>query len=205
MNNLISSNFLEIYSKRLTGQTINQNEVLKLISMKTMGTYYFPLLTEFKEFQNQKARHYEKMNSIANLDSLGQVAVKSIDFHIKEQIPYINLAVPVCYKLNNYKKCEENNYVPVHEKRLFTLRKGAEDEVTQIDSNVIKANAVNTTTLKKKENQETPVKETTKVIDLVPLKELSEPCDYPSMHIFVIIFTLDSIEDTRNNFYFFFK
>ena len=92
-----------------------------------MGTYYFPCVVEFKEFQNQKARHYEKMNSIAKLDSLGQVAVKSLDFHIKDQIPYIGLAVPVCYKLNNYKKVEENNYVPVQEKRLFTLRKGAED------------------------------------------------------------------------------
>lgn len=174
-------NFIELYSKRLTGQSLNQNEELKQISAKTIGTYYFPQVTEFKEFQNQKSRHYEKLNSISKLDSLGPVATKSIDFNIKAQTPFINLAVPVCYKLNNYKKVDENNYVPIHEKRLMQLRRGAEDELTQIDSNLINKTEPKT---KLKESQE-KVKETTKIIDLVPLKQLSEPCEYPPMHIFV--------------------
>lgn len=181
-------NFIEIYSKRLTGQHSNQNEVIKQISAKTIGTYYFPFVTEFKEFQNQKARHYEKMNSIANLDSLGLVATKSIDFHIKPQIPFINLAVPVCYKLNEYKKVEDNNFVPVFEKRLISLRKGAEDELTQIDSNLkTSTSEADKQSLDMKQEEKEIVHEKTKIIDLVPLKQLSEPCEYSAMHIFVSV------------------
>lgn len=169
----------------MSGQSLNQNEELKQISLKSIGTYYFPSVSEFKEFQNQKVRHYEKLNSISKLDSLGPVAVKSIDFHLKAQIPFVNLAVPVCYKLNNYKQMDENNYVPIHEKRLMSLRKGAEDELTQIDTSLIKTNKTETKVKIKEEAK--PVKESTKIIDLVPLKQLSEPCDYSPMHIFVIL------------------
>lgn len=118
----------------MKGQNFDQNEILKCLSSKNIGTYYFPLVKEFKELQNQQARHCEKLSSISKLDSLGPVAVKPIEFQINLPVPYVNLAVPVNYKLNSYKPITENNYVPRHENRVFKLRTGAEDELIQTGS-----------------------------------------------------------------------
>jgi hypothetical protein len=101
-----------------------------------MGSYYFPQVVEFKELQNQKARHCEKLLSISKLDSLGMVAVKPIEFQIKLETPFINLATPINYKLNSYKQLTHNNYVARHENRLLKLRTGAEDELTQITTDI---------------------------------------------------------------------
>ena len=142
------------------------------------------------------------MLSISKLDSLGAVAVKPVEFHIKAQIPFVDLAVPIWYKLNEYKVENENNYIPKHENRLFRLRTGAEDELTQIDSNMIRptkdtanknpamsAQSKKVTMEKstKSLSASTGSKPETQIIDLVPSKQLSEPVDYSPMHIFVFI------------------
>jgi hypothetical protein len=38
-----------------------------------------------------------------------------------------------------------------------------------------------------KQEEKEIVHEKTKIIDLVPLKQLSEPCEYSAMHIFVSV------------------
>lgn len=126
------------------------------------------------------------------------MAVKPIEFQIQTETPYINLAVAVNYKLNAYKPTYENNYVPKHESRLFKLRTGAEDELTQIDSIPI-APVQNSKNPKQFESaaHSTPTDlktfrpitsndvKPTQIIDLVPSKQLSEPVEYSPMHIFV--------------------
>ncbi len=128
---------LDIYCKRLNGQNLDQNEIIKGISSRNIGSYYFPQVVEFKELQNQKARHCEKLLSISKLDSLGMVAVKPIEFQIKLETPFIDLATPIHYKLNSYKQLTHNNYVARHENRLLKLRTGAEDELTQITTDIV--------------------------------------------------------------------
>ena len=97
---------------------------------------------------------------------------------------------------------EDNNYVPLFEKRLITLRKGAEDELTQIDSNLISKQQSSSKTDPKvtvesgKQDEKVHVTKT-KIIDLVPLKQLSEPCDYSAMHIFVSVFILILLFNTN--------
>lgn len=177
--------------------------MLKVITSKTIGTYYFPYLNEYKEFQNQKVRHYEKLSSISKLDSLDTVAVRPIEFDVKEKVPFANLAIPVTYKLNKYNQESSSLYVPKHETRLFSLRQGADDELTQIDAGlnkslVLKAEeslSVIDTVSEVKSAELSPSmksmefaknKKETKIIDLVPSPQLSEPIDYSPMHIFVI-------------------
>ena len=46
----------DIYCKKLKGENLNQNELLKVISAKNMGTFYFPQVVEFKEMQNQRVK-----------------------------------------------------------------------------------------------------------------------------------------------------
>ena len=192
--------------KKLNGVNMNQNEVLKVLSHKTIGTFYFPYVNEFKEFQNQKVRHYEKLSAISKLDSLETVAVKPIEFQIKAQIPFSTLAIPVTYKLNNYSQENVELYVPKHENRLLALRQGAEDELTQIDSNLVRNSLSKQNTQEEADEtndivnniipkaislmEEPPKKEVlekegTKIIDLEPSPQLSQPIEYSPMHIFV--------------------
>lgn len=199
-------NYIEFYVKQLNGENTNQNEVVKMLSTKSMGTCYFPYVNEFKEFQNQKVRHYEKLSSISQLDSLDTVAVRHIEFSIKAQIPYSTLAIPVTYKLNTYNQANSNFYVSKHENRLLALRQGAEDELTQIDANLIRVSSdpdqklesevpLNINNIAPKEEDviravqiesSTDVNsEGTKIIDLDPSLQLSEPIEYSPMHIFV--------------------
>jgi hypothetical protein len=173
----------------MRGDKLDENETLKLVSSQTMGTYYFPQVVEFKELQEQKARHCEKLDSALRLDSLGSVAVKTIDFYVPIEVPYINLAVPVQYKINAYRPLFENNYVPKHEHRLGKLRTGAEDELSQIESAVVE------TIIKRPSHKsiqsspavttEAKTTEANRIVDLTPAKELHEPIDYPTMHVFV--------------------
>jgi len=115
------------------------------------------------------------------------------------ETPYINLAIPVHYKLNSYRPLFESSYVPRYEQRLVKLRVGAEDELshqilntsTRVEKPSRKENQ--TKTAKGLNSEKTAVEadtaktatEATKVIDLVPGKHLSEPFEYPPMHIFV--------------------
>ena len=143
------------------------------------------------------------------MDSLGAVAVKPIEFHIKAQIPFVDLAVPICYKLNEYQIHSENNYIPKYENRLFKLRSGAEDELTQIDAIIIRPNVAISAKSHTKSNQNVDksnqmsatthstssssplAKYETQIIDLTPSKQLSEPLDYSPMHIFVNLNLID--------------
>ena len=86
---------IEIYVKKLNGENLNQNGVLKVLTNKTIGTFYYPYVSEFKELQNQKVRHYEKLSSISKLDSLDLVAARPIEFKVKTPTPFSNLAIPV--------------------------------------------------------------------------------------------------------------
>ena len=62
MNKVLTFNFFkEIYSKKLKGENLNQNELLKVISAKNMGTYYFPQVVEFREMQNQQVKQKIKL------------------------------------------------------------------------------------------------------------------------------------------------
>ena len=167
---------------------MNQNEILKVLTSKSIGNFYFPYVSEFKEFQNQKVRHCEKLLSISKLDSLGSVAVKPIEFYVQAQVPYSNLALQMNYKLNSYKKDPINKFVSKHETRLFSLRKGAEDELTQIDKSLLKISKP----LKKagflsdkKVDILSGVSNETQIIDLIPSPQLSKPIEYSPMHIFV--------------------
>ena len=116
----------------MKGKDLNQENELKAMSQKSVGTFFFPQVAEFKEFQNQQARHCEKLQSISKLDSLGAVAVKSIDYEVKLPVPYANLAIASQYRLNEYKMQVENSYVPKQESRMIRLRVGAEEEMTKI-------------------------------------------------------------------------
>lgn len=166
-------NYIDIYVRRLRGENVDQNAILKIVSNKHMGTYFFPQLIEFKEFQNQQARHFEKLSSISKLDSLGSVAVRPLEFQVKTDTPYLNLAIPILYKLNSYKPSLDNFFVPKHESRIKNLRIGAEDETTQLDS----TSPDNTT-----ENS------SPQILDLNPSQELTEPPKFHPLHIFVILF-----------------
>ncbi|CAF0716214.1 unnamed protein product [Brachionus calyciflorus] len=170
-------NYIDIYTRRSRGENEDQNHVLRTISSKTMGTYYFPQIVEFKEFQDQKAKHCEKISSITKLESLGLVAVRPIDFQVQQETPYVNLAIPVLYKLNTYKAANENFFVPKHEGRLMKLRSGAEDELTQIDSAAFE----NTPVLKSKAKNEIQL---TQILDLNPSKELTQPSQFHPLHVF---------------------
>ena len=141
------------------------------------------------------------------------VAVKPIEFVIKSPTPYINLTTPVLYKLNAYKIIHENQYISKFENRLSKLRRGAEDELTQIDSTLVEKDNINrkvensheevassgeksnlnksavsaSTSSKQKTLEEANSKDVVKkIIDLIPSKQLSTPSEYSSMHIFVI-------------------
>lgn len=168
-------NYIDIYTKRQRGENVDQNTILKGVSSKHMGTYFFPQVVEFKEFQDQEAKHCEKLTSISKLDSLGCVAVRPLEFQIQSETPYLNLAVPVLYKLNSYKPSLENYFVPKHESRIQKLRVGAEDELTQIDS------VPSAKTKSKTQTEQT----TTQILDLNPSKELSQPPQFHPLHIFV--------------------
>lgn len=199
-------NYIEFYVKQLNGENTNQNEVVKMLSTKSIGTLYCPFVNEFKELQNQKVRHYEKLSSIAQLNSLDIVAVRHIEFNVKAQIPFSSLAIPVTYKLNAYSQDNSNFYVSKHENRLLALRQGAEDELTQIDANLIKSscdadhkpesdltlninnispNEDDVLRVVQEESSTNANNESTKIIDIDPSLQLSEPIEYSSMHIFV--------------------
>lgn len=201
--------FIETYYKKLKGQKLDDNEEIRAMSAKNIGTYYFPQVAEQRELTNQKARHCEKLQSISKLDSLGQVAVKPIEFQIKTATPYANLNVPVLYKLNEYKPLTENNYVPKYENRVLKLRCGAEDELTKFDSvqyaRLLPAKDADKTFNESVDESKTkskhvaePAVETSRaqmaqqaqpegpqIIEFKPLKDLHQPFDYPPMHIFV--------------------
>ena len=122
---------------------------------------------------------------------MGLVAVKPIEFSIETETPYINLGVPKNYILNNYKYVSDSQYVPKFESRIQKLRKGAEDELIQVD---IKANkkpvAIVEEKLNKDSNEESTLgSEKTivgpKIIDLEVPSYLTEPIEYPPLHIFV--------------------
>lgn len=38
----------------MRGENYDQNQILKVLNSKTIGTYYFPQLIEFKELKDQK-------------------------------------------------------------------------------------------------------------------------------------------------------
>lgn len=146
----------------MKGKDLNQENELKAMSQKSVGTFFFPQVVEFKEFQNQQARHCEKLQSISKLDSLGPVAVKSIDYEVKLPVPYANLAIPSQYRLNEYKMHVENSYVPKQESRVLKLRVGAEDELTQIDTTVVSNNLDSySNLLPKTESKQQQLKEST--------------------------------------------
>lgn len=155
--------------------------------------------------QNQQARHCEKLSSISKLDSLSTVAVKPIEFQVISPVPYINLTTPICYKLNLYNELSGSNFVSKFENRINKLRSGAEDELTQIDS-ISKKNerAKTNSTVRATDNKSNHSNKTesyqksanlsenqsvhsheTAIIDLTPAKNLSEPTEYPPIHIFV--------------------
>ena len=122
---------------------------------------------------------------------MGLVAVKPIEFTIQTETPYINLGVPKNYILNNYKYVSDSQYVPKFESRINKLRKGAEDELIQVD---IKANkkpaVVIKENLNKDINGESPVGDENtvtgpKIVDLEAPSYLTEPIEYPPLHIFV--------------------
>lgn len=154
------------------------------------------------------------------LDSLGTVAVKSLDFDAPAETPYIGLAIPVQYKLNSYNSLIESNYVPKYEQRLQKLRTGAEDELTH--QTTARRTSIQTKTGGEKSNKTDPGKQanleksqtskatsepTTRIFDLVPGKHLTEPIEYPPMHIFVSLeINTRKKEDIFLNFFsFFFK
>ena len=198
-------NYIEFYVKQLSGESTNQNEVVKSLSSKTMGTFYFPYVTEFKEFQNQKVRHYEKLSSIAQLDSLDTVAARPLEFSVKASIPFASLAIPVTYRLNGYGRGESARaYVARHEGRWLSLRRGAEDELTQIDAGLVERMAPEKEEEEEEEEASQPLdgrvevaikdgnEAGAKIIDLEPSHQLSEPVEYSPMHIFVsCLFLLD--------------
>lgn len=122
------------------------------------------------------------------------VAVKSIDFQMPTETPFLNLAVPIQYKLNSYKDLAENNYIPRHENRIMKLRTGAEDELSQVSSSFsskLIAFKDSQQGFKKNVNRgeedasKSESQTTTSIIDISPGKNLSEPVDYPPLHIFV--------------------
>lgn len=178
--------YIEIYSKKLKGQTLNQNELLKAISANSLGTYYFPQVIEFREMQNQSSSHCEKLASISKLDSLGHVAVKPIEFKIKMPTPLVQLTTPVLYKLNCYKEINENRYISRFENRISKLRSGAEDELMTIDSTTTTTTTLVTEISVKEEEQTKPAElaKNKKIVDLTPSPHLSLPQEYSAMHIF---------------------
>ena len=92
------------------------------------------------------------------------------------------------YKLNNYKRDIVNTFVSKHETRLFALRKGAEDELTQIDHSllkIIKPQKIAELNWDKKVDIPSGIANETQIIDLVPSPQLSKPIEYSPMHIFV--------------------
>lgn len=148
------------------------------------------------------------------MDALGLVAVKPIEFSIKTETPYVNLAVPKYYKLNDYNVITETKYVSKFENRINKLRKGAEDELIQVDT----SSKSNSTKVDKKaeklaeradflrnhsskidlneivkDNKETVTTESVvesdssgpQIIDLEAPAFLAQPIEYPPMHIFV--------------------
>jgi hypothetical protein len=184
--------------------------MIKLIKSKSMGTYYFPHVTEFKDNHNQTIRHCEKLQSISKLDSLGMVAVKPIEYQVPVEVPFISMAIPVNYKLNAYRPFTDNYYVPKHEGRILKLRMGAEDELTQIDTLSIMPVAAadkhekhephapkssrKEAAHKHKVREEPKVVaqpeatvHQTQIVDLKPSKWLCEHVEYPPIHIFVNI------------------
>ena len=184
--------FKDIYCKKLKGENLDELGSVKSIQVRNMGTSYFAQVDEFKEFHEQKARHCEKLESILKLDSLGAVAVKTIDFDVPHETPYIGLAIPVNYKLNSYRALSESSYVPKFEQRWAKLRLGAEDELSH--HQVVAKSVEKTTTTSKSEptkvvastsRENTVVSQQPKIVDLVPGKHLSEPIEYPPFHIFV--------------------
>ncbi len=201
---------LEIYCKKQSGENFDQPQMIKLITNKSIGTYYFPHVSEFKDNNNQTIRHCEKLQSISKLDSLGMVAVKPLEYHVPVEVPFISMAIPVNYKLNAYKPFTDNYYVPKHEERVGKLRMGAEDELTQIDTLSIMPIAAEKPRLEqdephaakssrkeasfknkikeepKAEKPETAVHQT-QIVDLRPSKWLCEHVEYPPIHIFVNI------------------
>lgn len=124
-----------------------------------------------------------------------------MEFNVQSEIPYINLAVPVLYKLNFYKPTYENIYVPMHDNRLFKLRNGAEDELTQIDSinnklatskekedlSHVKSSSFKIKDVKSFRASTSLENVLSQIIDLKPAKQLVEPLDNNPLHIFVFI------------------
>jgi hypothetical protein len=133
-----------------------------------------------------------------NLDALGAVAVKSIEFSMQTETPFVNLTVPKNYLLNNYKVITDSQYVSKYDNRINKLRKGAEDELIQVD---IKTKKSAKPIVEKKQNeflhstqsfanQESPLSIESsssgpEIIDVEVPSYLTEPIQYPPMHIFV--------------------
>ena len=180
-----------------------QNDSVKGLSVKSIGSYYFPQVNEYRELQNQQARYCEKLSSITKLDSLGLVAVKSIDFQVPHKIAFVAPATPVHYKLNAYRALSDNNYVTRHETRLHNLRKGAHDELTNDTApaapsqTVVKIAALVETastsslahvaqsSLSKTSETHTANTFVPETINPKPPDRLVQPANYPPLHIFV--------------------
>ena len=118
---------------------------------------------------------------------MGLVAVKPIEFSIKTETPYVNLGVPKNYTLNNYKHIADSQYVPKFENRISKLRKGAEDELIQVD--IKTSNKPTTVTESRKESavesDNTVTTSSPMIIDLEAPSYLTQPIEYPKLHIFV--------------------
>jgi len=105
------------------------------------------------------------------------VAVRPVELAVQRRVACAGLAIPVGYKLNGYGAERGAGFVAKHEVR---LRQGAEDELTQIDAGVMNKEEV--------EVSASAGESSTRIIDLVPAGQLSEPADYSPMHIFVRVF-----------------
>jgi len=187
-------NYIEVYAKKLAGESLGQHEVIKMLSNKSLGTHYYPYVADFKHFHSLKARHYEKLSSISRLESLDMVAVRPVDLQVCHQVPFANLAIQVAYQLNCYGKDNcKNVFVPKHDTRFNALRQGAEDELTKIDVGLVQ--------LVLSEPEVAVKEDATKIIDLKPAPELAEPIEYSPMHIFVSLLLVFTDLFTINHFF----
>jgi hypothetical protein len=143
-----------------------------------MGTFYFPLVEHLNELSDTSTQNYcEKLSTIDALDSLGAVAVRSIEMSAPTRTPYIDLVVPLTYKLNEYRPDKYDlEHVPVQEHRLLNLRCGSEDELDMLRHEHPESI--------KRDNQLQQDK--SGIIDFISSGEVDKPIDYPLLHIFVI-------------------
>lgn len=117
------------------------------------------------------------------------VNANSIEFSIDVQIPYLNLAIPKQYELNDYKIKIDNSYVNKYESRIGNLRKGAQDELIEIDigKKIEPIKLEQEDEIKEKNEEISEQMETTsfQIIDVETPMDLLKEDDYHPMHIFV--------------------